>query len=884
MAAAMAAITLPEAPDMVWVKGVQAVLDAATRDISSVKQVLPQAVAIRLFQRCEELLKAEPPLIEASDFVDRGAWGLETLVLLACLKLALPQQVFLLRGNHETATCTLMYGFKQELVAKYGKKVWRPLYVACKRLFAALPLGALVGGATLVLHGGLFRAPPQRITGKNKRKRTQPLFNGADTTLGSLDDLRKAFKGGLDPNGMGQSRLATDVLWSDPVMEPGLRLNEARGVGLVFGPDVTERFLKANNLRLVLRSHEGPDAREGRDDMQHMLEGWTLDHETESGQLMTVFSAPDYPQFIPEEAERYRNKAAVAVLRAPDYATPDMRTFEAVHPRPTASPFYDLLVPDSDEEYEPAPSTASGMTDVRQERTEQAGGGEGAVDGPADAAAPAAPVLDEGEGAQKAQQGSSDAVSEPPGDGLAGAAAAAKAPAPAPAAKPAAHRAPAASQKKGRGGGKVKDAAKLPRPEGMLPCPRPGCGSMETKFCYYNNYSVNQVAPGAGKRRTSSSTSRSQLAGPVAHATQPTQSQQSQQSQQPTQPTQGEAATQQAAGALRQHEAAAAAGAAPAADPLAAAGALPGLGMFPGMLQPPLGGMMPQAPLPGMFPGMMMPGMPGMPGMPPLMPFPMMHPGAGAVPVPGSQPMPAPLMPGGFMMPAMPFPQAGFGLDPAAAAAAPMVPDGTTSVLMHAPTAPAAGPPPGAQAPARPGGEAKPAVLQPAAATEDGSAEDGRRVRLKASREPDQTCAAQQPDSQLVGGPVPVAGPDGSVPVPEAWLASSQQAAAAMQVQVAAAAAAGLAPPPYMWPYGWPGLGPYGSFPSGPMPLGGMPVPGPRPGMPGGVGSLLAPPGTVPQGPPAEPFPPQLLHQPQPLQPGTQVPVAPFPAAPLPGL
>lgn len=436
MAAAMAAITLPEAPDMVWVKGVQAVLDAATRDISSVKQVLPQAVAIRLFQRCEELLKAEPPLIEIQppsaaatvtvvgdthgqyhdvcqllevagypsehqlfcfngDFVDRGAWGLETLVLLACLKLALPQQVFLLRGNHETATCTLMYGFKQELVAKYGKKVWRPLYVACKRLFAALPLGALVGGATLVLHGGLFRAPPQRITGKNKRKRTQPLFNGADTTLGSLDDLRKAFKGGLDPNGMGQSRLATDVLWSDPVMEPGLRLNEARGVGLVFGPDVTERFLKANNLRLVLRSHEGPDAREGRDDMQHMLEGWTLDHETESGQLMTVFSAPDYPQFIPEEAERYRNKAAVAVLRAPDYATPDMRTFEAVHPRPTASPFYDLLVPDSDEEYEPAPSTASGMTDVRQERTEQAGGGEGAVDGPADAAAPAAPVLDE---------------------------------------------------------------------------------------------------------------------------------------------------------------------------------------------------------------------------------------------------------------------------------------------------------------------------------------------------------------------------------------------------------------------------------------------------------------------------------------------------------
>lgn len=63
-------------------------------------------------------------------------------------------------------------------VAKYGKIHWRPVYSACKRLFAALPLAALVAQNTLVLHGGLFRAPLQRNAGKNKRKRTQPLFNG----------------------------------------------------------------------------------------------------------------------------------------------------------------------------------------------------------------------------------------------------------------------------------------------------------------------------------------------------------------------------------------------------------------------------------------------------------------------------------------------------------------------------------------------------------------------------------------------------------------------------------------------------------------------------------------------------------------------------------
>ena len=51
---------------------------------------------------------------------------------------------------------------------------------------------------------------------------------------------------------------------------------------------------------------------------------------------MTVFSAPDYPQFqlLEEGEERYNNLAAVAMLRAPSYAEPEMRQFEARQPRP----------------------------------------------------------------------------------------------------------------------------------------------------------------------------------------------------------------------------------------------------------------------------------------------------------------------------------------------------------------------------------------------------------------------------------------------------------------------------------------------------------------------------------------------------------------------
>ena len=41
-------------------------------------------------------------------------------------------------------------------------------------------------------------------------------------------------------SGAGKSVIATDVLWSDPSSEPGLMENEARGVGLLFGPDITQ--------------------------------------------------------------------------------------------------------------------------------------------------------------------------------------------------------------------------------------------------------------------------------------------------------------------------------------------------------------------------------------------------------------------------------------------------------------------------------------------------------------------------------------------------------------------------------------------------------------------------------------------------------------------
>ena len=212
---------------------------------------------------------ASNPVIFNGDFVDRGSFSVEIILVLLALKCCYPQSVFLNRGNHETENMNKIYGFEGEVKAKLGMEYMRP-FADC---FRAMPLACVIDSKILVLHGGLFSQ------------------DGV-----TLDMMRKVNRF-MEPPDAG---IMTDMLWSDPQRMPG-RSPSKRGVGVQFGPDVTKRFLDANNLKMLIRSHECKDRGYEVRALFHSvhlvypvsLTPFFLQIEAD-GRLVTIFSAPNY--------------------------------------------------------------------------------------------------------------------------------------------------------------------------------------------------------------------------------------------------------------------------------------------------------------------------------------------------------------------------------------------------------------------------------------------------------------------------------------------------------------------------------------------------------------------------------------------------------------
>lgn len=82
--------------------------------------------------------------------MDRGCFGVETVLTLYAIKTNYPKSVVMLRGNHESLQMSTFFNFKEECERKYDVS----LYNAFIESFYQLPLACLVNKKFLAVHGG----------------------------------------------------------------------------------------------------------------------------------------------------------------------------------------------------------------------------------------------------------------------------------------------------------------------------------------------------------------------------------------------------------------------------------------------------------------------------------------------------------------------------------------------------------------------------------------------------------------------------------------------------------------------------------------------------------------------------------------------------------
>ncbi|KAK3813150.1 MAG: Metallo-dependent phosphatase-like protein [Benniella sp.] len=200
---------------------------------------------LRLFEMC-----GFPPsanFLFLGDYVDRGKMSLETILLLFCYKIKYPENFFLLRGNHECANVTRVYGFYDECKRRASIKMWK----AFVDTFNCLPLAATVANKIFCVHGGL------------------------SPSLTSMDDIRALRR----PTDIPDYGLLNDLLWSDPSETAVDWEDNERGVSYCFGKKIIQKFLNKNDFDLVCRAH------------MVVEDGYEFFNDRT---LVTVFSAPNY--------------------------------------------------------------------------------------------------------------------------------------------------------------------------------------------------------------------------------------------------------------------------------------------------------------------------------------------------------------------------------------------------------------------------------------------------------------------------------------------------------------------------------------------------------------------------------------------------------------
>ncbi len=216
-------------------------------DLESLNVILKKSQFIERMHKTQNAT-----LIFLGDYGDRGIKSPEIYYLTLKLKLAFPQQVVLLRGNHEAPKNLL--GLPHDLPIYFQNRfdeAWKQAYEKIRALHVCLYNAVYVDGRYLMLHGGV------------------------SPNICSLRDISQAEEN-------HNEGLLEDILWNDPDEKVPDVSFSPRGAGKLFGKKVTKEVLERLNAKILIRGHQASNV------------GFKINH---GGKVLTLFSRKGAPYF-----------------------------------------------------------------------------------------------------------------------------------------------------------------------------------------------------------------------------------------------------------------------------------------------------------------------------------------------------------------------------------------------------------------------------------------------------------------------------------------------------------------------------------------------------------------------------------------------------------
>ena len=266
---------------------------AVNRDSTLIKIKSPAKIFGNIFGQYDDLMRIFSEFGKPSEFtkgdihvysyvflgnyVDRGKYSLEVILLLMALKAKYPDNVFLSRGSHEDREVNALMGLREDCLKRIKDEADDTpdsVFNLLNHFFDQLPLALVIDGKILCVHSGI---------------------GSSINTLADIMSIKRPVKVANEVMTAEEQRVI-DLLYSefsDRVEDFAINneTKSAKGCITIFGKRRLDKFLKSNQLQMLITSHKMCN------------EGYKVINEN----LLLVYSCTNYQDIC-------KNKAAILLV------------------------------------------------------------------------------------------------------------------------------------------------------------------------------------------------------------------------------------------------------------------------------------------------------------------------------------------------------------------------------------------------------------------------------------------------------------------------------------------------------------------------------------------------------------------------------------------